>query len=435
MTRTDNFSQEKLLEAHQQIITRFGYNNDSGPGQMNVLGWDIEYVCGPALANFIDALLIRRLNDFFPDNTSPTIIDCGANIGFSVLNYQRQFPDAHIIAFEPDPDFLPVLRRNLSRNGAENVVVVEAAVWVEDGESQWYCEGIDGSQLISNDQGEQKSVTVRTMDFANFLSLPVDLVKLDIEGSEYRVVNRLFSQGKLGLIKNMIIECHIDQSTISLFGKMLEELHQAGFQVGINSMGRWVDLIRQPEILPYHHSQYLTVAVWREPNKVEEKETDPNLPIMGVDLLIKENQILELQNQLETLQAASQRQRNEIEALNRLVESSIFMTRRVLSGPFVPEGEHGWVTVLPDLEPQADNLQLPSNSRLLLFEDDTLLGPAHALHDDIRAYGGGRYSHWLTHLYFSASDNTDPNINRRVYTILYLDPARLEAQQQRSKGG
>jgi hypothetical protein len=55
-------------------------------------------------------------------------------------------------------------------------------------------------------------------------------------------------------------------------------------------------------------------------------------------------------------------------------------------------------------------------SRLLLFEDDHRLGPAHATHDDVRRLGAGRYSHWRDAVYFSASDNSDPRSNGRSYT-------------------
>jgi hypothetical protein len=54
-------------------------------------------------------------------------------------------------------------------------------------------------------------------------------------------------------------------------------------------------------------------------------------------------------------------------------------------------------------------------SRLRLFEDDRQLGPAHALHDDIRTQGGGRYSHWGHQVYFSTFDNSDPRTNGRTY--------------------
>lgn len=68
-------------------------------------------------------------------------------------------------------------------------------------------------------------------------------------------------------------------------------------------------------------------------------------------------------------------------------------------------------------------------SPLRLFENGKPLGPAHASHTDIRTLGRGRYSHWqrmtgsgphpkLTSLWFSTSDNTDPNDNGRTYEAL-----------------
>ncbi len=55
-------------------------------------------------------------------------------------------------------------------------------------------------------------------------------------------------------------------------------------------------------------------------------------------------------------------------------------------------------------------------SRLVVREDGHILGPAHALHQDIRDPGRGRYSHWANHVRFSASDNSDPRHNGRRYT-------------------
>jgi hypothetical protein len=56
-------------------------------------------------------------------------------------------------------------------------------------------------------------------------------------------------------------------------------------------------------------------------------------------------------------------------------------------------------------------------SNLQLRENGQSLGPAHAGHPDIRETGKGRYSHWRTRLWFSASDSTDPRTNGRTYTI------------------
>lgn len=56
-------------------------------------------------------------------------------------------------------------------------------------------------------------------------------------------------------------------------------------------------------------------------------------------------------------------------------------------------------------------------STLRLLENGRELGPPHATHSEIREKGGGRYSHWGTSLYFSASDSSDPRSNGRTYSI------------------
>ncbi len=56
-----------------------------------------------------------------------------------------------------------------------------------------------------------------------------------------------------------------------------------------------------------------------------------------------------------------------------------------------------------------------------IYEDGKALGPANAVHADIRALGGGRYSMWGDTLYMSASDNSDPNVNGKKYEAKFGD--------------
>lgn len=68
-----------------------------------------------------------------------------------------------------------------------------------------------------------------------------------------------------------------------------------------------------------------------------------------------------------------------------------------------------------------DTSEYPRRSELLLYEDGVLLGPAHTAHHQIDTLGLGRYSHWFTGkniVMFSASDNSDPRANGRVYRIV-----------------
>ena len=64
----------------------------------------------------------------------------------------------------------------------------------------------------------------------------------------------------------------------------------------------------------------------------------------------------------------------------------------------------------------ADSAEDEERSKVQLYEDGQLLGPAHSNHTVVSQTGEGRYSHWVGEvIVFSASDNTDPNTNGRRY--------------------
>jgi hypothetical protein len=77
------------------------------------------------------------------------------------------------------------------------------------------------------------------------------------------------------------------------------------------------------------------------------------------------------------------------------------------------DDRHCWIAVVPygllsDKE---------GASRLVVFEDNRILGPAHCGHEEIRERGGGRFSHWGAQVYFSTLDNSDPRTNGRRYHV------------------
>ena len=86
--------------------------------------------------------------------------------------------------------------------------------------------------------------------------------------------------------------------------------------------------------------------------------------------------------------------------------------------PCVRESGYCWHMFLGRRDESDDRCD--NASALVLLENDRPLGPAHCLHQEIRDYGCGRYSHWNGHLWFSTSDNTDPNKNGRRYAMEFL---------------
>jgi hypothetical protein len=83
----------------------------------------------------------------------------------------------------------------------------------------------------------------------------------------------------------------------------------------------------------------------------------------------------------------------------------------VLSPPFRSKDGFVWIANVP---------VPPTVVKLSLFEDGKELGPPDSKHVAIRETGLGAYSHWKGGtsgplIYFSTSDNSDPNTNGRTY--------------------
>jgi hypothetical protein len=76
---------------------------------------------------------------------------------------------------------------------------------------------------------------VRAARLSSYITKPVDLLKIDIEGAETEVISELHIAGKLKFIKQAIVEYHhhIDKDSDSL-SVMLGILEAAGFgyQIG-----------------------------------------------------------------------------------------------------------------------------------------------------------------------------------------------------------
>lgn len=89
-----------------------------------------------------------------------------------------------------------------------------------------------------------------------------------------------------------------------------------------------------------------------------------------------------------------------------------------LHPPFRPYGGHCWIANIDrGAFPESDDTADPMRSCLVVSENDRDLGPPHTAHQTIALEGEGSYSHWNGSLYFSPSDNLDPNSNGRTYLV------------------
>lgn len=94
--------------------------------------------------------------------------------------------------------------------------------------------------------------------------------------------------------------------------------------------------------------------------------------------------------------------------------------RHRLDRPYTPNGGHAFVSPIPAA---IERLRTKSADqwRLIITENEKLLGPSDSQHQRIRDFGAGAFSVWHSDVYFSASDGSDCNTNGRSYELLALD--------------
>ncbi len=109
------------------------------------------------------------------------IIDGGANGGFSTVWFQHYFPNAKIVAIEPDPENYKILRQNVEPIGSDLIQTEQCAIWWEWTHGEIRDVGLGAFGLQVHEGGASN---VGMVPLAAWLTARPCLVKLDIEGSE-----------------------------------------------------------------------------------------------------------------------------------------------------------------------------------------------------------------------------------------------------------
>lgn len=117
------------------------------------------------------------------------IVDAGAHIGLSSIWYALRFPDAHIIAIEPEPNNYSILKKNTVI--FKNIIALEGALWYREKplKIKEGCKDTWGFRVEeTSDKNGIQSFTMN--DIMNHLVYKkIDVLKMDIEGSEVEVLS------------------------------------------------------------------------------------------------------------------------------------------------------------------------------------------------------------------------------------------------------
>ncbi len=151
-----------------------------------------------------DLELIRK---FAPQGS--VFIDMGANIGWHTLfAAQVVGPNGRVIAFEPDPKNVALLKKNLERNGVQNVLIDTRAVSDSTRKDMLFHSAVNfGDHIVGLAAGptaeHSTSRAISCIAFDEFIAeqqinpANIHMIKMDIQGSEAKAF-----AGMHGFLKN-----------------------------------------------------------------------------------------------------------------------------------------------------------------------------------------------------------------------------------------
>lgn len=172
---------------------------------------------------------------FLPLEKKDTLcLDIGGNIGLTSLHFSRYFE--RVITLEPFSKHFDCLTRNLASNNITNVTPIKKAIYIRD-EKQMPFGGPKGNRTMmslhmatwENGQPEEmvESITLEKL-FEEQKIKRVDLLKLDIEGTETELV----SSGTFRKVASKI-DCIVGE-THSFSGRHPNQLRDALKSNGFN---------------------------------------------------------------------------------------------------------------------------------------------------------------------------------------------------------
>lgn len=198
-------------------------------GKVKFFGKHFTFSHGSSFVHSVDEIFEEEVYKFNSEKENPYIIDCGANIGLSILYFKKLFPKAKILAFEPDEKIFDILEQNISTyTNSDDIILKKEAVWIDETELSFFSEGaLAGSSVV--DFGKKNNIIkVQATDLKKYLGEPIDFLKIDIEGAENTVIFDIADY--LVNVKNLFLEYHGLLNEPQNLGEILNLLNNHGFE-------------------------------------------------------------------------------------------------------------------------------------------------------------------------------------------------------------
>lgn len=179
----------------------------------------------------INEVCIERVYDRAHIRPGDVVLDVGAHIGiFTVYASKKVGESGKVFSFEPEPENLRILKKNVAINGCSNVQVFPFALSNEEGNIKLFVQELPGRHSIMGGSPVDIQVPVRKLDDVVYeLALSrVNVLKIDAEGAESKILSG--AKKTLAISNNVILEVHMKYVTLDSITRILSE---SGFQCEI----------------------------------------------------------------------------------------------------------------------------------------------------------------------------------------------------------
>lgn len=229
--RENYFSNRKRIQEIERIKSIPRYIRS----QTSLLGFPFWFNDSASFLFMYREIFEKEIYHFTTDSANPYIIDCGSNIGLSIIYFKKLFPQSVLVGFEPDPEAFATLLENVRLSGLEGIELKNKGVWNCETFLDFSPDGSDGGRIALNQDGHHtlRIETVRLKDFLQ--EKPVDLLKMDIEGAELTVLNDC--REELHHVKRVFIEYHSFTGEPQDLDSILQILKDAGFRYILTNPG------------------------------------------------------------------------------------------------------------------------------------------------------------------------------------------------------
>lgn len=203
-------------------------------GEIVLFEKKFKYSDSSSFVSMYEEIFIKGIYQFNAGKEDPYILDCGSNIGLSVISFKKQYPKAVIKAFEPDPQIYQMLSSNVRSLQLMGVETINKAVWIHNEYISFQVQGgLSGAITEKNANGgsTEKIPCIRLYDL---LDREIDFLKIDIEGAEYKVLQD--SKDRLNIVKYLFVEYHSLEQDPQVLDQLLQFISGAGFRYHIQEV-------------------------------------------------------------------------------------------------------------------------------------------------------------------------------------------------------